>query len=125
MEDFPVALRNTEHVADHGHRRPVGKIGDQVHMAARLDVVDNVIDNGLNARPHIFDPLRAERPHHEAAQAAVVGRIELQHPVAHAAIDRFFENLWPGAPGHATDKVLAEALVAQDRGDVSVAARDV
>jgi hypothetical protein len=41
------------------------------------------------------------------------------------AVDRLFENLWPGAPGHATDKVLAEALVAQDRGDVGVAARDV
>ena len=41
MEDFPVALRNTEHVADHGHRQPVRKIGDQIHMAARLDVIDN------------------------------------------------------------------------------------
>ena len=124
-EQFPVVLRNAEHVADHGHRQPERKIGDQVHMAARLDVIDDAIDNLLNARPHIFDPPRRERPHHEAAQAAVVGRIELQHPVAHAAIDRLFENLWPGAPGHATDKVLAETLVAQDRGDVGVAARDV
>ena len=31
---------------------------------------------------------------------------------------RLFENLWPGAPGRATDKVLAETPVAQDRGDV-------
>ena len=125
MEDFPVVLRNTEHVADHGHRQPIRKIGDQVHVAVRLDAIDNVIDNGLNAQPHIFDPPRAERPHHEAAQAAVVGRIELQHPVAHTAVDRFFENFGPRAPGHATNKVLPEALVAQDRGDVSVAARDV
>ena len=46
-------------------------------MAARRDVIDNGIDNSLNARPHIFDPPRAERAHHEAAQTAVVGRIKL------------------------------------------------
>ena len=40
MEDFPIALRNTEHVADYGHRQPVRKISDQVHMAAGLDVID-------------------------------------------------------------------------------------
>jgi hypothetical protein len=125
MKDFPVALRDTEHVADHGHRQPVSKIGDQVHMAARFDLIDNVIDDGLNARPHIFNPPRAECPHHQAAQAAVVRRIELQHPMAHAAIDRFFEYLWPGAPGHTTDKVLTEAFVAQDRSNVGVAARHV
>ena len=42
-------------------------------MAARRDVIDNGIDNSLNARPHIFDPPRAERAHYEAAQTAVVG----------------------------------------------------
>ena len=94
-------------------------------MVARFDLIDDVIDDGLNARPHIFNPPRAKCPHHETAQAAVVRRIELQHPVAHAAIDRFFEYLWPGASGHATDKVLPEAPVAQDRGDVGVAARHV
>ena len=56
-------------------------------MAARLDAIDNAIDNGLNARPHIFDPPRAERPHHEAAQTAVVGRIELQ-PSSGSCCDR-------------------------------------
>ena len=84
-------------------------------MAARLDAIDDLIDDLLNARPHVFDPPRGKRADHETAQAAMVGRIELQHPMAHAAIDRLFENLWPGSPGHSADEVLAEALVAQDR----------
>src|SRR6516225_12170776 len=41
MEEFSVLLRNTEHLADYGHRQAVGKIGDQVHMPAGLDAIDN------------------------------------------------------------------------------------
>ena len=80
-----------------------------------FDAIDDLIDDLLNARAHILDAPRRKGAHHETAQAAVVGRIELQHPVAHAAIDRFLENLWAGAPAHPADKILAETLVAQDR----------
>ena len=49
MEEFPVLFRNTKHVANHG------KIGNQVHIAPRLDAIDNAIDNGLNdKRPRSF-----------------------------------------------------------------------
>ena len=71
MEEFPMLFRNTEHVADHGHRQAVRKIGNQVHMAVSLNAVDNVIDNGLNTRPHIFDPPRAERPHDHPSRKTV------------------------------------------------------
>jgi hypothetical protein len=62
--------------------------------------------------------------HHQPAQARVIGRVLLQHPVAHAAIDRLVHDLRTEAPRHATHEVLAEALVAQDLGDVGVAAGD-
>src|SRR5271169_1468403 len=68
---------------------------------------------------------RGKRADDEAAQAAMVGRIELQHPVAHAAIDRFLENLWPGSPGHSADEILAEAFIAQDLRNVGMAACDM
>ena len=76
MKDCPVTFGNTEHVADHGDRQAIRKICHQVHMVARFDLIDDVIDDGLNARPHIFNPPRAKCPHHETAQAAVVRGIE-------------------------------------------------
>ena len=54
----------------------------------------------------------------------MVGRVLLQHPVAHAAVDRLLHHLLAEAPRHAADKVLAETLVAQDVADVGVAAGD-
>jgi hypothetical protein len=62
--------------------------------------------------------------HNQPAQARVIGRVLLQHPVAHAAIDRLVHDLRTEAPRHATHEVLAEAPVAQDLGDVGVAAGD-
>ena len=59
----------------------------------------------------------------KAAQPAVVGRIQLQHPVPHAPVDRVFDNLWCGARGHAADKVVPEALGAQGGGRVGVEPR--
>src|SRR5580700_5957382 len=52
----------------------------------------------------------------------MVGWVELQHPVAHAAIDRLLKNRRSGAPSDSTDEVLAEAFVPQDCGDVGMAA---
>ena len=84
-----------------------------------------VVDDLLDARAHVLDATRSKGPHHKAAQAAMVGRILLQHPVAHAAIDRFLENLRAKAPGHSADEVLAETFVPKDRGDVRMAAGDI
>ena len=124
MEELPMLSRDAEHVADYRHRQAVGEVGDQVHETARGDLIDDPIDHRLDARPHILDAPRAERAHHQTAQPAVIGRIELKHPVTHTAIDRLVEDLRTGAPGHAALEVSAKALVAQDRGDVGVAAGD-
>jgi hypothetical protein len=86
----------------------------QITVTGSRKAIDDLIDDRLNAWAHVLDAPRGKGADHEAAQAAVVGRIELQHPMAHAAIDRLVENLRPGAPGHAADEILAEALVAKD-----------
>jgi hypothetical protein len=124
-DDVPALLRDAQHVADHGHRQPESEVRDEIHPAARFYAIDDLIDDLLNARAHILDAPRSKRADHETAQAAMVGRIELQHPVAHAAIDRFLENLWPGSPGHSADEIFAEAFVAQDLADVSMTARNI
>ena len=116
---------DAEHLADHGHRKPESEVGDEIHVTARLDAIDDLIDNLLNARAHVLDPLGGKGPYHQTPQAPMIGRILLQHPAAHAAIDRLLENLRPVAPGHAADEILAEAFVAKDRGNIGVPARDV
>jgi hypothetical protein len=79
----------------------------------------------LNARAHVLDTPRSKRADNKTAQPAMIGRIELQHPVAHTAIDRFLKNFGPGSPGHSANEILAKAFVAQDFGDVGMATRDI
>ena len=88
------------------------------------DAVERLIDDLLDARTHVLDPARGEGLHHQAAQAGVVGRILLQHPVAHAAEHRLLHDLRSVAPHRPLDIVLAEALVAQHQAGLGVPARD-
>ena len=78
----------------------------------------------LNARPHVLDAAGGEGLHDEAAQAGVIGRIGLQHPVAHAAEHRLLHDLGAIAARRALDKILAEALVAHHEADIGMTAGD-
>src|SRR5262249_42708145 len=100
-------------------------VRDQIHSTARFHAIDDLIDNLLNARAHVLDASGSKGADYKTTQAAMVGRIELQHPVAHAAIYRLLENLWPGSPGHSADEIFAEAFVAQDLGDVRMSACNI
>ena len=68
-----------EHVADDGDRQTKCEILDQVHFPLGNDPVERLVDDLLDARPHVLDPARGERLHHQPAQTGVVGRILLQH----------------------------------------------
>jgi len=72
-----------------------------------------------------LDPARGERLHHQPAQAGVVGRILLQHPVAHAGEDRLFHDLRAIAPDRALDVILAKTLVAHHEAGLGVPAGDI
>ena len=87
--------------------------------------IERFIDDLLDARTHVLDPARGKRLHHQAAQARVVGRILLQHPMAHAAKDRLLHDLRSIAPHRPLDIILAEALVAQNQTGFGVPAGDV
>ena len=124
VEHLAMLLGNSEHVADDRDRQPERKILDQVHVALARNAIQRLVDDLLDARTHVLDPARRERLHHQPAQARVVGRILLQHPVAHAAEDRLLHDLRAIAPLRPFDEILAEALVAQNETDLGVAARD-
>ena len=117
-------LGNSEHVADDRDRQAEGKILDQVHVALARNAIQSLVDHLLNARTHVLDPARRKRFHHQAAQPRVVGRILLQHPVAHAAKNGLLEDLGSIAPAGALDKILAEAPVAQNQAGFGMAAGD-
>ena len=112
VEDLAVLLGNAEHVADDGDRQAESEILDQVHVALLDDGVDGLVDDRLDAGPHVLDAARGEGLHHESAQAGMIRRILLQHPVAHAAEDRLVHDLGTVAANRAIDIVLAETLVA-------------
>ena len=116
-------LGNSEHVADDRHRQPKRKILDQIHAALRERCVKRFIDDLLDARTHVLDPACGKGLHHQAAQARMVGRVLLQHPVAHAAEDRLLHDLRSVAPNGPLDKILAETLVAQHQAGLGVPAR--
>ncbi len=120
-----MVLGDAQHVADDRHRQPECKILDQVHMPLGHDPVECLVDDLLDARAHVLDPARGERLHHQAAQAGVIRRILHQHPVPHAAIHRFFQDLRAAAPRHPFDVVLAEALVAQHQADIGMPACEI
>ena len=117
-------LGNSEHVADDGDRQAEREILDQVHLALRNDAIERLVDDLLDARPHVLDPARGESLHHQPAQAGMVRRILLQHPVAHAAEHRLVHDLRAVAADRALDIVLAEPLVAHHEAGLGVAAGD-
>jgi hypothetical protein len=77
-EDLTVLLRDAQHVGDHGHRQPKREIRNEIHMAAGLYAIDDLIDDLLNAWAHILDTPRSKRADNETAQPAMIGWIELR-----------------------------------------------
>src|SRR6185312_7674019 len=121
-EIVAVGIGNAEHFADHRDRQPEGEILDHVHRAVGLDAVDRSVDDRLDARPHVGDAARGEGLDHEAAQAGVIGRVLAQHPQAHMAQHRLLHRVVAVTRADAAGVILPELLVAQDDGDVGMAA---
>jgi len=86
-KDLAVLLRDTKHVADHNHRKPESKISNEIHMALRLHVIDDFVNDLLNARSHVVDASGGKGVGHEIAQAAMIRRIKVRHPMTHRPIN--------------------------------------
>lgn len=116
-----IARRDAQHVADHGDGQRVGQLGDDVHLCAPGDAVEEAVDHGLDLSPHALDHAGREGAVDERAQARMVRRIPEQHGARQAAGLRLLAVLG-GEDG--LEAVPAEAGVAQGRHAVVVARED-
>ena len=122
---WAVRLRDPEQLGDHGDRQWLGVIGDQVHLAAPAEVVDEAVDDRLDPRSERLHRPGSERPADESSQARVVGRLEVEHPGVVELVERGVPGgrLRPaevGVRGHVEIRP-AQAPVAQQTVDVLVA----
>jgi hypothetical protein len=76
-----VRFRDAEQLADHRERQRKGEALNQVHdrVAARIKVVQQPVDDRLNARPQRLDPWPAECARGQPAQPGMVGRVDAEH----------------------------------------------
>ncbi len=100
-------------------------VASRSNSPCAIAVVDQPVDDPLDGGPQLLDALRRERLRDEAAQAGVVRRLAVEHPVADDVPEGRLV-LGIGRTAHLLVGGLvqvgpAEATVAQQRVDVRVA----
>ena len=75
-----IGLGHAEQLRDHEEGEREREVGDDVdgRAAAGRGVVEELVDQHLDARDERLDPPRRERLRHEPADARVVGRVEVE-----------------------------------------------
>ena len=120
-EAILVGGRHAEELGDDGDRQGERVLGGEVHLAARLDGVEKLVGDRLDARAQLLDDLGRERLRDEAAQAAVILAVAVQHVVLdHLEAGRrrlLRELLWRQREPRIADEPL---VVEQHGGDVVV-----
>ena len=118
-----VGVVGAHHLGQHVDRKWKRDVLDQIHRAASLDRVEQVVDDLLDPRLQSVHDARRKKSGHQAAQASVVGRI--------AKNDRMLERL-----AHRLEAIVGrerierveiegkKALVAQNAMTVGVAGRN-
>ncbi len=122
QERRAVILGDAQHVADHDHRQAMGEIAHDVHLALVGHAIELLVDDLLDARPHVGDAAGGEGLGHQAAQPRMVGRVLHQHGAGEARDGRLVHAIGTAVAAlHVAHEVLAEALVAQGESHVVVA----
>ena len=81
-----------EQLGDDRDRQRLGEVGDEIDLARAREVVDQAIDDRLDAAPHRLDGPRRERLEDKPPDPRVVGRLEVEHPGVVELVER-------GVPG--------------------------
>ena len=77
-EALAIGERHAHHLADDRRRHRQRQVGDDVHLAALGDAIEQLVDQHLDARPQRLDGARAKRLVHQLAQPRVIRRVLLQ-----------------------------------------------
>ena len=81
LEAGVVGTRHAEHLCDHRDRQRERVVGGEVHLAARLDGVEQLVGDRLDPRAQLLDHPRRERLRDEAPEPAVVVAVPVEHVV--------------------------------------------
>ena len=81
LEASVVAVRYSQHLGDHRDREREGVLGGEIHLPARLHSVQQLVGDRLDPRAQLLDHFRRERLRDQAAQAAVVVAVAVEHVV--------------------------------------------
>src|SRR5438445_1805199 len=100
-EDVTVRPGNAQHFRDHGAANGIGVVRDDLHGAAPTDVLEQLVDERLYARPEVFDHTRRERLVHQAAQAGVGRWVGIEHRARDRELVTAYLGLGAEPPGMA------------------------
>jgi len=81
-EEVAVFHRHAQHLADERRGDRQRQVGDQVHLAAVGDAVEQLVGDGLDARPPGGDGARREGLRDQQPQPRVFRRVGQQHELA-------------------------------------------
>ena len=117
-----------EQIADHLERHGEGELVDQFHLAALGGPVEHIVDQLLHPRPQPLDGGGGEALAHQAAQAGVVGWVEVEDGLGDlTSFEAFVEALATGPPDRIDRRrgvgldVAGELGAAQGTGHIVVA----
>ena len=78
----------TKHLCNHSDGQRVGKLSHELHLGLRERLVQECINDLLNTRAHSLNHVWRELLIQEFAQAAVMWRIEKEHPLGKDLVER-------------------------------------
>ena len=122
-EPFLIGGRHAEELGDDGNRQRKRVLRREVHLTARLDGVEQLVGDRLDARPQLLDHPRREGLRHESPQAAVIVAVSVQHVVLerlHGGRGSALRELFRG---QSEARIAHEALVVEKNGGDVVVAR--
>jgi hypothetical protein len=126
LELLGIFGRNTQKVADHGHRQGVREIVDEVHLTGRGHLRQQTVDDRSDARAPELDHARAENPAEGAPEPGVNRRIG-EHDPEPDLMEKRLDRVARGralARQEGCDSIRGQSGVREGHPDVGVTRQD-
>jgi hypothetical protein len=122
----PTAGRHPQQLADHHRRQRVAEVADRLDLPGRLDGVDQLVGDRLDARAKILDQARLEAGVEQVPQPPVLGWVQADHPQRQKLKDRcpfLLEFLGERGQHAGIDAPRRDTRVLQSGFDIRVASQ--